>query len=58
MYFIIICSSNFDDLLSVKRIFDKDTKQGYVVTLYFIVGLNGLKNKRLIKKLKRDVQVK
>ena len=28
MYIIIICSSRFDDLLSVDRIFDKDTKLG------------------------------
>ena len=28
MYFVIIYSSNFDDFLSVNRMFDKETNQG------------------------------
>ena len=58
MYFIIIHSSNFDDLLSVNRIFDKKTKQGDVVSSYDIVNLNYKKYKRPIKQLKTDIQVK
>ena len=40
MYFIIIYSSNFDNFLSVNIMFDKETKQGGVVSLYVIVILN------------------
>ena len=43
MYFTIVRSSNFDDLFSVNIIFDKKTKQGDVVSLYVIVGLNFFK---------------
>ena len=43
MYFIIIRYNNFGDFLSVNRIFDKETKQGDVVSLYVIVRLNFLK---------------
>ena len=39
MYFIIINSVNFDDLLSVKIVYDKE-KARYVVSLYVIVSLN------------------
>ena len=59
MYFIIIHSSNFDDFLSVNRIFDKETKQVDVVLLYVILSLNLTKsNKMPIKKLNADSQVK
>ena len=36
MYFVKIHSDNFDDFLSVKKMFDKETKQGmfYCYMLY------------------------
>ena len=39
MYFIIIHSINFDGFY-VEIMFDKETKQSYAVSLYFIVSLN------------------
>ena len=50
MYFIIIHSSNFDCFLSVNRVFDKEKKQGDVVSLYGIVNLNKNNNKSPIKR--------
>ena len=47
MYFIIIHSSNFDDFLSVNRIFDKETKQVDVVLLYVILSLNLTKSNKM-----------
>ena len=58
MYFIIIHSTNFDDFLSVKRVFDKDKKQVDVVSLYNIDILNSKNNKRHIKKFNTYIQVK
>ena len=58
MYFIIIYSTSFDDLLSVCNFFDKDKKQVDVVSLYNIDILNSKNNKRHIKKFNTDVQVK
>ena len=40
MCFIIFNYSNFDGFLSVNRIFDIYTEQGYVVSLNVIVSLN------------------
>ena len=58
MYFIIIHFTNFDDFLSVNRIFDKDKKQGDVVSLYNIEILNYKNNKRPFQNFNTDVQVK
>ena len=54
----MIHSSNFDNFLSVNRIFDKDTKQGDVVLKYVIVILNKGNDKNYIKKVKAQFQVK
>ena len=58
VYFIIIYPSDSDDLLYINRISDKEKKQGYVLSLYAIVSLNFKNNKRPIKPLNIDVQVK
>ena len=58
MYYIIFHSSNFYDLLSVNIMFDKETKQGDVVSLYLIVSLNLKNYKRPFKQLNTYVQVK
>ena len=47
MYFIIIPSINFDCLLSVNRVFDKDTKQGIFIVIFYCK----LKQNLLIKVL-------
>ena len=58
MYFIIIHYSNFNDFLSVNRIFDKEAKQIDVALSYVIVILKFQKNKSPSKQLKRDFQLK
>ena len=39
MYLIIIHSSNFDDFLSINTMFDKETNQVDVASLYVIASL-------------------
>ena len=55
--FIFIHFSRFDNFLSVKIMFDKETQQGDVALSYVIVSLNK-NDKRPIKHLNIDFQVK
>ena len=53
MYFIIISSSNFEDLLSVNRMFDKGTKKGICIVICH-GDLKLKKYKKPVKQLRTD----
>ena len=57
MYFIIIHSIYFDDFLSVNIMLNREKKR-YDVFFYIILSLDFKNDKKLIKQLKTDVQVK